>query len=257
MIAQAIEKVLGLAPVQTLEFGHREYTSRKLEPVMPPVQRALAVMTLTAIADYFRADPDRMLEPATVVHVSAHDRDPDRMLEPATVVHVSAHDRVEVIGEIRLPWYQRHGYLVAKTEPKQFQFGQLMGIESFIVALQTYFLQDDTTAALLKIVGNLEDGTSVRYLDDGVTQAVTAKTGIARVGEVALPNPVTLVPYRTFLEVTQPPSRFVFRLQRGKEGSPPSAALFDADGGNWQLQAVGNIRDWLVAHLPEGTNILA
>lgn len=61
----------------------------------------------------------------------------------------------------------------------------------------------------------------------------------------ASPNPVTLAPYRTFREIAQPESQFVFRLRGGVEGALPHAALFEADGAEWKLAAVGRIASFL------------
>jgi len=84
-------------------------------------------------------------------------------------------------------------------------------------------------------------------MDDGVTQAVEAKTGIARVENVTVPNPVTLRPYRTFLDVAeQPKCLFVFRMRQADKG--PECALFEADSGLWKLEAIRQIKDWLYAN---------
>lgn len=56
----------------------------------------------------------------------------------------------------------------------------------------------------------------------------------------------TLRPYRTFREVEQPASEFVFRL-RSLNGEVPWCALFEADGGKWKLDAVLKIKAWLEA----------
>jgi hypothetical protein len=55
---------------------------------------------------------------------------------------------------------------------------------------------------------------------------------------------VVLAPYRTFVEVTQPESDFVFRMQNG-----PRCALFEADGGAWKLTAMRHIKEYLQAAL--------
>ncbi|MEG2294316.1 MAG: hypothetical protein RR936_08180 [Carnobacterium sp.] len=47
-------------------------------------------------------------------------------------------------------------------------------------------------------------------------------------------------PYRTFLEVPQPESAFIFRLD--DEGR---CALFEADGGLWKNEAILNVRKYL------------
>ena len=61
-----------------------------------------------------------------------------------------------------------------------------------------------------------------------MSQKTTIKTGAENLSEVKVPNPVVLAPYRTFSEVDQPESKFIFRLESGKEDTP-LAALFEAD----------------------------
>ena len=99
--------------------------------------------------------------------------------------------------------------------------------------------------SILSIVGNLRDEHVKTVGDDGISQSVAVRTGISSVEDVAIPNPVTLQPYRTFLEVEQPESEFIFRMQRGHEGQLPVCGLFEADAGAWELKAITNIRDWL------------
>ena len=82
--------------------------------------------------------------------------------------------------------------------------------------------------------------------DDGVTQSVTARVGIAKLGEAELPNPIRLTPIRTFPELDQPSSLFVLRVRSGAAGSGlPLAALFESDGGAWQNEAIRAACDWL------------
>lgn len=130
-----------------------------------------------------------------------------------------------------------------------------MNIEEFVVALQSQFVQDDSTAALLKLVGNVTDGVVKTFEDDGATQKVTAKAGIARVHEIPVPNPVVLAPFRTFVELDQPASKFIFRMRSGVR--EPTCALFEADGGAWRNEAILRISSWLENKLPAGTVILA
>ncbi|WP_235888509.1 RusA family crossover junction endodeoxyribonuclease [Streptococcus pneumoniae] len=60
------------------------------------------------------------------------------------------------------------------------------------------------------------------------------------------PNPVTLRPYRTFSEVEQPASLFVFRIDK-----QANMALFEADGKRWVADAVGNIAAYLKEQLAD------
>lgn len=239
MLKEFVEKILSLGATEKFIFGDREYTSKTIVPVKPPLSDALEVHTLTGIKDYLVGNPDAL--------------DTDSI-----IVQVTNHLSVEVFSSLGVPWMDRHDHITAKINPKVFPFGNFLSTEEMIIALQTYFVQTETAAKLMKVVGNIADDTSVRTLDDGISQEVTAKAGIARLADVHLPNPIVLQPYRTFLEVEQPESKFIFRMRK-KEGSLPVCALFEADGGNWQLEAIKRVRDWLRVNLPEGVsaNIIA
>ena len=83
-------------------------------------------------------------------------------------------------------------------------------------------------------------------MDNGVSQqTVTTAGGVVLVGTAPVPNPVTLAPYRTFREIEQPESLFVLRMRTGKDGEKPTAALFEADGGSWKLEAIKRIAAYL------------
>ena len=105
---------------------------------------------------------------------------------------------------------------------------------------------------MLSILGNITHEAEIRVEDDGVTQSVTARAGIARVAQVDLPNPVTLQPYRTFVEVEQPESQFVLRIKADPENKlePIKCALFPADGNRWKAVAAQNIKEWLEVSIP-------
>lgn len=238
MLKEIAEYIVGLSVPNTPTFDGRQYVDKSLNPVKPPVQSDLDISTLTSIEDYFRDNPDKIT------------------LENA-VVHIASCTKVSVISSVEGPWIQRHGYLTSQVNPKPFSFGRYMPIEDFMIAIQTYFVPDEVTDKLLRVVGNITDSAVVKLMDDGVTQTTEAKAGIARIENVQLPNPVNLAPYRTFLEVAQPSSAFVFRMKKSSGSEGPTAALFEADGGNWQLESIKRVRDWLRTHLPTGTVILA
>lgn len=83
------------------------------------------------------------------------------------------------------------------------------------------------------------------------------KTGVTTKDAAFVPNPVSLIPYRTFLEVPQPASDFVFRISEGRGGAP-AFKLVAADGGLWKSQAVDNVKNYLVkalADVPEREKI--
>lgn len=116
--------------------------------------------------------------------------------------------------------------------------------------LQSSFVDIGTKSTLLKYTGLIQDEAVKTTGDDGVSQQVTVKTGVASVGQAIVPNPVELAPYRTFPEIEQPLSKFIFRMKEG-----PSAAIFEADGGAWRNEAMNNIREYLEENLRDYNNI--
>lgn len=116
--------------------------------------------------------------------------------------------------------------------------------------LQSAFVDVGTKSTLLKYTGLIQDEAVKTTGDDGVSQQVTVKTGVASMGQAIVPNPVELAPYRTFPEVEQPISKFIFRMQEG-----PKAAIYEADGGAWRNKAILNIKEYLQEELKELENI--
>jgi len=232
LIKEAIDRVLSLAAIQVLEIGGRKYTDKGIVPVKEPLPAALKIETLTGLMDFLKANTDKI--------------DFEKVL-----LQVEGHDKVSFISALQGDFVQRAYYLTANNPGVATGiFDRFIDTETFVIYLQTRFVQDDETARVLSVVGNIKDEVVKNTADDGTTQNVTVKAGITRVGEVAVPNPVILRPFRTFPEIEQPASKFVLRM---KSGSPPSCALFEADGGAWKLTAIQSIRNWIGEELKKAT----
>lgn len=117
------------------------------------------------------------------------------------------------------------------------QFDRFKSAEEMVIELQAKFLPTDDRDLLLQVLGNLKEENVKNLGDDGVSQQVTIKKGVASLQDVKVPNPVTLEPFRTFHEVKQPESPFVFRMKEGGLG-----ALFEADARAWKIEAIQNIK---------------
>lgn len=109
---------------------------------------------------------------------------------------------------------------------------------------QMYFIDDADRGALLDFASALKIENGAEIEDNGVYQVATVKNGVASLAKGKVPNPVDLRPYRTFNEVEQPASKFVFRIDKNAQ-----MALFEADGKRWAQEAVGNIAAYLKAEL--------
>ena len=204
-----------------------------------PTAKTLGVSTLGAVRDYVTANKDQL--------------DLSRL-----VVHVASPSLVHVLGPLDARARVREAYASAAVADLTVGFlGKFMPLEDFIVGLQVRFADADERKRILALLSNVKHETVKTALDDGVTQVVQARAGVALVSDVAVPNPVLLCAYRTFRDVVQPSSLFVVRVQAGKVGGLPEVGLFEADGGAWQLQAVARVREWLVAALPTTVAVLA
>jgi hypothetical protein len=188
MDGTTVQKIVELAEVKRHQIEEREYATETLHLVAPPLVARMQVGTLTGLTDYLAANPDGLALDDLIVHV----------VSPTAVHLITSKPNV---------YRQRELFVAAECKPRVFPFGQQMAVEEFIIALQTYFVASKVTAEIQALVSNIKDDGSITYADNGLTQQVTAKTGIVAVGNVKVPNPVTLAPYRTFLEVEQPESR--------------------------------------------------
>lgn len=161
------------------------------------------------------------------------------------IVHVANEKNVYLKGLIDTDG-SREKLAVASAITPKFDFDCFMDMENLNIALQSKFVRNDHREILLQVIGNVAEENVRQTGDDGVSQAITINKGVASKIDVKVPNPVELAPYRTFLEVEQPTSQFIFRMKDG-----PRGAIFEADGGAWRNQAIVNIREYLKEQLSE------
>lgn len=224
MIKAAIDKILSLAAINTQIIGDQVFTNSELRRIADATTDTMKVRNLTGVVDYLRNNFDDKLP---------------------VIIHVKSPTSVSVVTEFNRD-LSRSTLIEAEALLPDIAYGRYYDIESFNILLQSCFVGTEIRDHLLAIVGNVKDENVTNYGDDGTSQSVTAKVGIATVETVKLPNPVHLKPFRTFVEIRQPESAFVFRMKDG-----PSAALFEADGGAWKLDAIDKIKDYFDGALKE------
>jgi hypothetical protein len=164
-------------------------------------------------------------------------------------IHVVDHKTVDVWGLASGRHRDREHYLrceyLPAIESGKFQFGSYYELFQFNTQIQALFEDTPARSQLLQVTGNIRDENIKTAEDDGVTQTVNVRSGINRLAATNAPNPIALKPYRTFTEVNQPESLFVFRLSKGRDGELPQCALIEADGGRWKREAIDRIVNWL------------
>lgn len=222
MLKEALQYLISLGNVNTVQVGTQTYATQPLHLVKEPVVAPIDVRSLSGLIEYIKSEFDGTEK--LMVHV----------VSPTKVVAFTQQN-----GDAA-----RKTFITATAMVPEFAYGRFHQVEEFIISLQAGFVPYGNHADILKLVGNIKEENVQQFGDDGVSQAVTAKMGIAAVETVKVPNPVVLKPFRTFVEIDQPESEFVFRLKNG-----PTAALFEADGGAWKIAAMQSIREHLAKEL--------
>ena len=237
MTRDALQYVVGLKTAEVLDINGGKYVDKNVHRVDKELRAsAIQMNTLTSLVDYLKAGVDSMA---------------DKML-----VQVVSPMKVRVLSMLDAD-RKREELVDVEAMIPDFEYGRYMGNERFIIALQSKFINNHDRALLLQFAGTVKDESIAQYGDDGVTQKATIKTGITSVGDSVVPNPVKLRPFRTFIEVEQPESAFVFRMRQA-EGHGVECAIFEADGGAWKNAAMKSIKEYLqyeLAELPQFTVI--
>ncbi|WP_304652448.1 hypothetical protein [uncultured Ligilactobacillus sp.] len=195
-----------------------EGTAHRVDPVAYTAKQSLNLNTLSSLVDYIKSELDRK---------------DDRL-----ILTVKDEQTVFLEGQLEVNGSRERLAEVNAIVPA-FNFDYFYNSEEFNIKLQSIFTDSSDREILLKVVGNISEDSVKTVGDDGVSQAVTINQGVASKVDVKVPNPVTLAPYRTFNEVKQPESKFVFRMKEG-----PRCALFEADGGIWRNKAIQNIKEY-------------
>ncbi|MEE0819013.1 MAG: hypothetical protein UIK35_10605 [Coprococcus catus] len=235
MIKEALQYLVELGKAEEHTINGDTYSDKPLHRIdmYIPKANAIEMHTLTSLVDYIKSDVDAMSE--------------------KMIVEVASPTKVNLFSQLDYN-RDREKLVSVSARVPEFSFNNFMDQEKFCINLQSKFIDDPQTdrSLILKFAGTVEAGTVADYGDDGITQKATVKTGIVSKGDAIIPNPVKLRPYRTFLEVEQPISEFIFRMKQDKYDGI-NCAIFEADGGAWQIAATKAIKEYLQFELADMT----
>lgn len=237
MLKSFIQYILGLAEPHMQFIDGETYSDKQLHRIKHiPYADSISMNTLSSLIDYIKSGVDTF-SGKMIIHVQS----------PTCVSMYSALD-VE---------RNRENVVVVRANVPEFNFNRFDNHESFVIGVQSKFVDDPDTdkALLLKFAGTVEAGSVAEYGDDGISQKATVKTGIASKGDAIIPSPARLKPFRTFVEVDQPISSFIFRMKDDRCGGV-QCALFEADGGAWKISAMEAIKAYLTEALKEYDNFI-
>lgn len=213
------ESISKLTGANVVQIDGKDYASKPVfNPPLPiePLTPMLQVSTLTGVVDFCKS-----------------------LIPEKHILHVKSFHEVALLSAIQGEARQREAFISANCGAPAYKFGTFIPQDEFMIAIQSQFMDYGDRAKVMRVIGTIKQDQAKTSMDDGITQHVTASRGVTLVADVAVPNPVVLKPYRTFGEVDQPPSQFVLRVDEDR------VALFEADGGLWKREAIGNIREFL------------
>lgn len=231
-LKDAINRIVELATPFTLETrnGH-QFCSANLREVKPEVElpARYSVDTLEALVKLIRTEG---VAQASLLYV--------RVDSARRVVVDSTYTGRDYAIYSRLPLYE------AVSDVPSISVNQYMSQEHAVIELQSLYAVTDDRDYLLALLSRIDVNQGVSSVDNGISQEVSVRTGAVLKEQQTVQPIVHLQPYRTFLEVEQPASDFLLRLD--KDGRP---ALYEADGGAWKLEAKRNIAAYLGEQLAD------
>ena len=226
MLREAMQFLVDLSEPSYHTDDDRLYCDKKLYPVVPKEIETITFNSLSSLC----------------VFVNAHLSEEDYMF------HVLNEKNVHVLSRVLDTWGRRELIASAHTDilPSSFDFDHFMTTDEFNIKLLTKFQISSGVTELLKFTRSMGAGKTLEVEDDGVSQTVQGKAGIAIKQAVKAPVKIQLMPYRTFRDInTQPSSEFLFRAKTRGDDLTPYVALFETDGGEWKIKAMQLISTYI------------
>ena len=159
MLAKMIDKIVSLKETKTFEIGGQTYTDGHLTRILPHVDRpeAISVSGLDGVCKLIRTELEKV---GTTIMVQA-----------------KSYKSVEVMTTY-LPDFSRNILYRAEADAPGIYTG-FRSREVALIELRSLFIPNEGTAYLLDLLGRMTDEKSVSTNDNGVTQTVEARQGVA------------------------------------------------------------------------------
>lgn len=226
MLAKFVEKLLETATPKTYVVDGRTYSNETLFEVKPDKSRpsCFRVHSLAAIVELIKTERGNGQTPLFV------------SVDDATSVAVYGTYNDDMTRDLL---YE------ADSDVPGFR-GGFRSVEEAVIQLRSLYVPGDGLTYVLDLLSRIGKNDSIQLTDNGVTQNVEAAQGVALKAAEKIKPRVKLRPFRTFLEVEQPESDFLLRVDADK-----GVGLFEADGGVWKLEAKRNIAEYFNRELKD------
>lgn len=229
MLKEAIQEIVKLAGPKTFEIGGEHFASQGLCRIDPKKDfpECITLTGLDSLCKLVRNEAKCLFAARQVL------------------IQVVSYNTVQVFTALDDEMDRCYLYQCRADTPEA-KTDRWLDHEAAVIQLQSMYIPNEDTAYLLNLLSSVSKDSKVTTLDNGVTQTVEARKGVALMGNVQVKPRVTLRPFRTFLEVEQPESEFILRLNDNGEIN-----LIGADGGAWKLEAVRNIAAYFEGNLKD------
>ena len=227
MLKSFINRIVELAAPTTYDINGHTYASEDLRRIDPPkyMPKAIDVTGLDSICKLVRNEVKKV--------------------GLKTFVQIEAYNKVKVFTTYDDQYERSYLYRCTADTPSV-TVNRFNPYENAVIELRSLYIPNEDTDYLLRLLSSISSESKVTSSDNGVTQTVEAKSGIALSQKVAVKPRVSLRPFRTFVEVAQPESEFLLRISGdGKIG------LYEADGGVWKLEATRNVAGYFEKELKD------
>ncbi|MEG1367287.1 MAG: hypothetical protein RSC96_08740 [Oscillospiraceae bacterium] len=222
-----IDKLISLQENRILEIDGEQYSEKELTRIPKMAEsehpKNIGVHSLQALCSLIKTEIDAHVSPV--------------------FIEVVDYRNVRAFTTYRNDFKRDAIYDVTCDTPR-FDWGHYLNHESAIIAIMSRFIQNSDTEYMLKLLSSITVNNAVTSNDNGVTQQVEARSGVSLKQKVTVKPFVKIAPYRTFLEVEQPESTMLLRVNDDAE-----ILLVEADGGMWQLEAKARIKTYLEEQL--------
>lgn len=233
MIKEALQYIVGLSDIKTIEHNYEVYADRHLHRVPNEIDclDLLGVNTLSGFMDYVASNEG---------HAAECTDDP-------VYIQIVSPTEVRMVSVLNAD-NKRSTYIKATAVLPEQHFGHVLDQERFLIWLRTSFVDTENRQDMIQFCGCVTGNDVVNLDDDGISQKVSVSTFVGTKDAIAPTDPL-LCPYRTFVDIEQPESQFVFRSQKLDLGV--GFVLYEAYGGAWKTVAMDTIRKYILKYMEE------
>ena len=214
-----IESVVELAKNEVINHNNVDYSTRRLYKIEKPLAAKLNGNSLDGLINFVKGALQLELAYPLVIAAS--------------------HDGVDVHSQLTKNLDRDFLFRATPLTPS-LDLGRWNSVEDFIIKLQTCYEDTDNRTKLLTMSRKFMSKDTLEIKDNGIGQEVVINQGVVIGDPVEIQPIIALQPKRTFGEVDQVESLFLFRARKDT-----SVCIFEADGGSWKDLARQNVVDYL------------